>query len=115
MVSRGFGKLRGGSAKKDKFTNTPTSLPHPTTLINSAVSRKGTLTHRLSADDLTPPSKPSGLDQTLKLIHPRNSKLPKATLKIAPSGAIVFTPIRPQKSLGSSTLPGKTSILRTSV
>ncbi|CAD6581408.1 MAG: hypothetical protein ASARMPREDX12_000453 [Alectoria sarmentosa] len=107
MVSRGFGRLRGGSAKKDKFTNTPTSLPHPTTLINSAVSRKGTLAHRFSAGDLAPPSKPSGLDQALKLIHPRNSKLPKATLKIAPSGAIVFNPIRSQKSSGSSKLPAE--------
>lgn len=62
-------------------------------------------------DDLALPIKPSGLDQVLKLIHPRTSKLSKAKLRIAPSGAIVFAPVQSQESLGFSTLPGKATLL----
>lgn len=58
-------------------------------------------------DDLALPIKPSGLDQVLKLIHPRTSKLSKAKLRIAPSGAIVFAPVQSQESLGFSTLPAE--------
>lgn len=106
MSFHGQSRIRGGSAKNDIFPNTSTSLPHPTTLINSVISRTKTLSHRSSADDLTPPSKPSGLDQVLKLFHPRKSKLSNAKLRIAPSGAIVFTHVQSQESLGSSILPG---------
>lgn len=115
MTSRGLGRIMGGSAKKDRIPNIGTSLPHPTTLIDSATTRAKTLSHRYSAGDLAQSSKQSGLDRALKLIHPRTSKLSKAQLKIAPSGAIVFTPIRSQESLGSSILPGKTTVLSTTV
>lgn len=107
MTSRGLGRIMGGSAKKDRVPNIGTSLPHPTTLIDSATTRAKTLSHRYSAGDLAQSSKQSGLDRALKLIHPRTSKLSKAQLKIAPSGAIVFTPIRSQESLGSSILPAE--------
>ena len=115
MVSPGLGRIRGGSAKKARLPNTPTSLPHPNTLLNSAVSGTKTLSHRYSAADLAPPRKPSGLDQALKLIHSRTPKLSKAKLKIAPSGAIVFTPVQSLESLGSSILPGKAFLLYTSM
>ena len=115
MVSRGLGRMRGGSAKKDQLTKSPTSLPHPTNLLNSAISRTETLSHRSSAGDLAPASKPSGLDQVLKLVHPRTSKLSKSKLKIAPSGAIVFTPVQSHESLGSSILPCITIFLPTSI
>lgn len=107
MTSRGLGRIMGGSAKKDRIPNIGTSLPHPTTLIDSATTRAKTLSHRYSAGDLAQSSKQSGLDRALKLIHPRTSKPSKAQLKIAPSGAIVFTPIRSQESLGSSILPAE--------
>ena len=115
MISRGLGKIKGGSAKKDSIPNTSTSLPRQDTLINSAIRRTKTLSHRSSAGNLAPPKKPSGLDHTLKLIHPRTSKLSNPKLKIAPSGAIVFTPARSQESLGSSILPGKATLLAPSI
>lgn len=107
MVSHVLGRIRSGSPKEDKLQNTPTSLPHPTTIINSAISRTKALSQKSSAGDLVPSSKPSGLDKALKLIHPRTSKISKAGLRIAPSGAIVFTPVQSQESLGSSTLPAE--------
>ena len=113
MVSRGFGRFRTAMAKKDKVSSTLTPLPHPTTLINPTISGTKTLAHKSSADDPAPASKSSGLDQVLKLIHPRTPRPSKATLKIAPSGAIVFTPAESQESLGSSLLPGEASLLRT--
>ncbi len=115
MVSRGLGRFKGGFAKKDNIPNTSTSLPHQDTLINSAIRRTKTLSHRSSVGNLAPPRKPSSLDHALKLIHPRTSKLSKAKLKIAPSGAIVFTPARSQESLGSSILPGKATLLPNSI
>lgn len=109
MFSRGLGRFRVASAKKDKLPNTPTTLTNPT------VKRAKTLSHRSSATEPAPASKPSGLDQALKLIHPRPSRPSKAKLKIAPSGAIVFTPAQSQESLGSSSLPGKVSLLHMSI
>ena len=106
MVARGPGRIRSGSPK-EKLPKSSTSLRHPTALTNSASSGTRTLPQRSPAGDLAPPAKLSGLDQFLKLIHPRTSKLSKAKLKIAPSGAIVFTPVESQDSLGSSTLQGK--------
>ena len=113
MVSRGFSRFRMAMAKKDKVSSTSTPLPHQTTLINPTIGRTKTLAHGSSADNSAPASKASGLDQVLKFIHPRTSKPSKATLKIAPSGAIVFTPAQSQESLGSSILPGEASLLRT--
>lgn len=104
MVSHVLGRIRSGSAKEDKLQDT--SLPHPTTIIDPAISRTKDLSQKSSAGDLAPLSKPSGLDKALKLIYPRTSKISKAGLKIAPSGAIVFTPVQSQESLGSSILPG---------
>lgn len=117
MVSRGLGRFRVASAKKRELPNTPLPLPlpHPATPINLPTSRTKSLSHRSSAGDLAPASKPSGLDQALKLIHPRTSTISKAKLKLAPSGAIVFTPAQSQESLGSSILPGKAFLLCMSI
>ncbi len=113
MFSRGLGRIRGASVQKDDLPKTPTSLPHPTSLITSAIGIKKTLSHRSSVGDLAPPSKPSGLDQALRFIRPRISRPSKAKLKIAPSGAIVFTPMQSQESLVSSILPGIAPLLCT--
>lgn len=116
MIARGLGRIRGRSAKEDRIPNVLTSFPHPTTLSDSAISRaKRTLSHRSSAGDVARPNKTSGLDRALKLFHPRRSRNPKAELRIAPSGAIVFTAVRSQESLGSSMLPGRTTPSPTSV
>lgn len=101
MFSRGLRRFGVASAKKDKLPNTPT------TLTNRTIKRDKTLSHRSSTTEPAPASKPSGLDQVLNFIHPRPSRPSKAKLKIAPSGAIVFTPAQSQESLGSSLLPGK--------
>ena len=106
MVSRGLGRMRGGSVKKNNLPNNAIPLPRPPSPVTSIIHRPKTLAHRSSVGDLTPPGKLSGLDHILKLVHPRHSKLSKSTLKIAPSGAIVFTPTRSQESLGSAVLPG---------
>lgn len=114
MVSRGFGRFRMALAKKDKVSSTSTPLRrHPTALLNSSTGKTQNLAHESSADVPAPASKLSGLDRALELIRPRTSKPSKATLKIAPSGAIVFTPAQSQESLGSSVLPGEVSLLRT--
>lgn len=113
MVSRGLNRMRGGSVKKKNLPNTIIPLPSPASPVTSVVHRLKTSAHRSSVGDLTPPSKLSGLDHILKLVHPRHSKRSKSTLKIAPSGAIVFTPTRSQESLGSSVLPGTTDLLHT--
>ena len=115
MVSRGLGRFRVASAKKRELPNTPLPLPHPATPNNLPTSRTKSLSHRSSAGDLAPASKPSGLDQALKLIHPRTSTISKAKLKLAPSGASVFTPAQSQESLGSSILPGKAFLLCMSI
>ena len=113
MVSRGLGRMRGGSVKKNNLPNNTIPLPRPTSPVTSIIPRPKTLVHRSSVGDLAPPNKPSGLDHILKLVHPRYSKLSKSTLKIAPSGAIVFTPAQSQESLGSAVLPGITDLLPT--
>ena len=113
MVSRGLGIIRSGTEKKQNLPNNPTSVPHPTRFINSSISITKILPHRSSAGDLAPTKRLSRLDQALKLIRPRTSKLSASKLKIAPSGAIVFTPILSQESLGSSVLPSKASLLPT--
>lgn len=109
MFSRGLGRIRAAWAKKDKIPNAPTALTNPT------IKRAKTLSQRSSTAEPAPASKPSGLDQALKLILPRPSRPSKAKLKIAPSGAIVFTPAQSQESLGSSLLPGKVCLLHTSI
>ena len=111
MGFRGLGRLRGVSVKKEELPTTPSPLQHPITLMNPTINRTKILSHGSSAGDLALASKPSGLDQALKLIHPRISRPAKAKLKLAPSGAIVFTPAQSQESLGSSILPGKASLL----
>ena len=113
MVSRGLNRMRGGSVKKNNLPNNIIPLSRPSSPVTSIIHRPKTLAHRSSVGDLTPPSKLSGLDHILKLVHPRHSKMSKSTLKIAPSGAIVFTPTRSQDSLGSSVLPGTTDLLYT--
>ena len=107
MISRGLSRFRVGSAKKEKQPNPPIPPPHPTTLTNPTIRKAKTLSDRSSTSEPAPASKPSGLDQALRLIHPRTSRPSKAKLKIAPSGAIVFTPAQSQESLRSSILPGK--------
>ena len=114
MVSRGLNRMRGGSVKKNNLPNNIIPLPRPASPVTSIIHRPKTLAHRSSVDDVTPPSKLPVLDHILKLVHPR-SKMSKSTLKIAPSGAIVFTPTRSQESLGSSLLPGTTDLLHTSI
>ena len=111
MVSRGFGRFRMAMAKKDKVSTTSTPLCHPNALINPTISRTTTLVDGSSAVDPVPASKMSGLDRALRLIQPRTSRPPKTTLKIAPSGAIVFSPAQSQESLVSSVLPGEASLL----
>ena len=100
-----LGRIRSGSAKEDTLQNTPTSPPHPT------ISRTKDLSQKVSAGDLTPLSKPFGFNKALKLFQPRTSKTSKAGLKIAPSGAIVFTAVQSQGSSGSSILPGQFTLL----
>lgn len=115
MLFLGLDIIRGGSAKNNKLPNPLTSLPRPTTLISSALGRTKTLAHRHSAGDLAPPRKSSGLDKALELIHPRTSELSNAKLKIAPSGAIVFTSVPSQESLGSTILSGKDTFIVTPI
>ena len=115
MVSRGFSRFRAASAKKDKVPSTSTPHPHPTTLIDPIISKTKALSHISPPGNPAPASKPSGLDQALKLLHPRPSRPSKPKLKIAPSGAIVFTPARSHESLESSILPGKAPLLDTSI
>lgn len=107
MFSRGLVRIRGASTKKEKTQNTTTSLPHSPTIISPAVNRKRRLSQVSLTIDPAPPKKLSALDQALNLIHPRTSKVSDAKLKIAPSGAIVFTPTQSQESLGSSILHSK--------
>ena len=113
MVSRGLNRMRGGSVKKNNLPNNIIPVPRPASPVTSIIHRPKTLAHRSSVGDITPPNKLSGLDHILKLVHPRHSKMSKSKLKIAPSGAIVFTPTRSQESLGSSVIPGTTDLLHT--
>ena len=113
MVSRGLNRMRGGSVKKHDLPNNITPVSRPVSPVTSIIHRPKALARRSSVGDLAPPNKLSGLDHILKLVHPRHSKMLKSTLKIAPSGAIVFTPTRSQESLGSSVLPGTTDLLHT--
>ena len=107
MFSRGRVRIRGASTKKEQPQNTTTSLPHSPTFISPAVNRKRSLSQISSTIDPAPPRKMSVIDQALNLIHPHATKVPNAKLKIAPSGAIVFTPAQSQESLGSSILHSK--------
>lgn len=107
MVFRGLRSFREGHSAREEPLNTPDSLGYPSTLTKPATSSKTSSSHRSLAGSLAPPSKVSVLDQILKIILPRTSRTSKAKLKIAPSGAIVFTPVRSQESLVSSILPGK--------
>ena len=106
MFSRHLDRMRGILLKKKGLPNTPTSRSQPTTLIDSLISRRKTQSQRSTPSEVAPPFKRSGLDKVLEFIHPPISKPSAAKLKIAPSGAIVFTPVRSQESSRSSLLPG---------
>ena len=106
MFSHGLGRMRSTLLKKDELPSNPTSLPHLTILFDSAIRRRNTLSQRSSVSEVAPRIKRSGLDRALSFILPRTSRPSVAKLKIAPSGAIVFTPVQSQESLRSPTLPG---------
>lgn len=95
-----------GPGKTDVASNNPSFVPLPTTIVNLVPESSTPGTEKPSAIDTRPAVERSG-GWASNLFRPSRSKPQNSSLKLGPSGAVVFQPCESQESVISTLRPRK--------